>query len=129
MYEAVSGVIDVMLGNKRDDQRYRDHVALTKKHKVNMCSDPLVQKICNDLTKLAAKIVCEQLMLSRKPSSSPDMYVTTDRSCSCELYATMRLPCRHMMRLRRTAAEAAAKAAGKKASNETGKCSLSSFSF
>lgn len=98
---AVQGLVKVILANKRDDKVYRQHVALTKITYINNCSDPVVGKICSELTGFACKIVCEQYQLSKKPSPFPHLYEVTGISCTCLLYKTMKLICRHIFRYRR----------------------------
>ncbi|KAK3922085.1 Protein FAR1-RELATED SEQUENCE 7 [Frankliniella fusca] len=98
LYEAVEGIVNIILANKKDDRLYKMHETLTKKTDINTCSDPIVEVICNDLTDYAAKIVCEQLLLSRKPSPLPFLYKPNETCCTCTLFKYFKLPCRHIMR-------------------------------
>jgi len=98
LYEAVEGIVRVILANNKDDRLYRMHEVLAKKTTVNKCSDPLVDIICNDLSQFAAKILCEQLFLSKRPSPLPELYQQTESSCTCTLFKLFKMPCRHIMR-------------------------------
>lgn len=101
LFTAVVGLVKIILGNKKDDKLYRQHVALTKRTYINNCSDPVIGVICNDLTGYACKIVCEQYKLSKNPSPLPNMYEVNGSTCTCLMYKTMRLTCRHIFRYRR----------------------------
>ncbi|XP_052123530.1 uncharacterized protein LOC113213580, partial [Frankliniella occidentalis] len=101
LYDAIDGIVNILMENRRDDLRYRAHETLTKKTYILKCSNPLVSVICNDLSEFAAKLVNEQLSLSGGPSPFPDKYQVSENSCSCSLFMTMELPCRHIMRLRK----------------------------
>lgn len=101
--EGVDVLVNTVQGNRKDNLRYRDHAALTKEVYVNNCNDPLVSKVCNELTKFAAKHLCEQFQLSKKPSPASQKYDTTVEDCTCIYFKTMSLTCRHIMRLRKSA--------------------------
>ncbi|XP_052121331.1 uncharacterized protein LOC113216526 [Frankliniella occidentalis] len=103
LYEAVDILVNMIQGYRKDALRYKDHEALTKRVKINNCSDEIVQTVCNDITLYAAKLVCEQFQLAKKPSPASAKYLTSDKDCSCQFYKTLKLTCRHIMRVRKQA--------------------------
>lgn len=105
LYETVDSVITKVQGNRDDALRYREHVALTKKVYINKCSDPTINQICNDLTLYAAKILCGQYELALKPSPAAERQVVTGDECTCVLFKTIQLPCRHIIRDKRKSGE------------------------
>ncbi|XP_034237288.1 uncharacterized protein LOC117642822 [Thrips palmi] len=104
LYDAVDILVNTVQGNRKDNLRYRDHLALAKEVYVNNCSDPLfAHPACNELTEFPAKQLCEQFQLAQKPSPVSQKYDTSSDKCSCIYFKTMSLTCRHIMRLRKSA--------------------------
>lgn len=101
LYEAIHDLVETVLSNKSDDLRYRDHLAITKKKYRHFNNDPLVEEVLNDLTNFAAKIVCDEMITSEAESRNPTLHETTLSSCSCTLFKSLHISCRHIMRKRR----------------------------
>ncbi|KAK3916799.1 hypothetical protein KUF71_006400, partial [Frankliniella fusca] len=102
LYDAVNGLVGHILASKRDDARYRDHEILTKTVSVYKCSDPVISRVCNELTIFAAKLISDQYEMSKKPSPVPNRYEVSEVSCSCVFFKSMALTCRHIMRFRKS---------------------------
>lgn len=95
------GFVDHIQGNRDDALRYRDHEAMTKTVYINHCKDPTITKICNELTLHAAKILCAQYELALKPSPASDRQSVSGDECTCIMFKTIRIPCRHIIREKR----------------------------
>ena len=95
IHEAIHDVVNIVCGNKVDDLRYRDRLALTQTKYRHFNEDHLIDAAMNDLTSFAAKIVCDEMLLSEAESRNPHLYDTSESEFSCKLFKSLRISCRH----------------------------------